>query len=114
MVTLETERVEYPVPDCWNTQAWERKEKRKECVTDTIFDDTFCFELGTDKDPYDHYYFDGQKRGLPNYGIVEHEADQCVELCRDKVGGKVVASEYILQRAPLLFSPIWLMAILSP
>ena len=55
--------------------------------------DTFCFELGDKTDPHDHYYFNGQKRGLPDYGIVNFSPDRCVALCRDKLGGMAVASK---------------------
>lgn len=90
--TVKGKRVSFPVPECWTAQAAWRSKKRKECVK-SVYADTFCFELGNSKDPVDHYYFDEEKRGLPNFGIVEYPPDQCVALCRDKVGGKAVASE---------------------
>ena len=55
--------------------------------------DTFCYETGNAKDPYDYYYFNDQKRRLPTQGIMEFPPHQCVALCHDKVGGKVVASK---------------------
>ena len=85
-------RVDFLVPDCWNTHDLWRKEKRKECST-SYNSDIFCFELGNTSDPYDYYYFNDQKRGLPSFGIREFTPNQCTALCRDKVGGKVVASE---------------------
>lgn len=90
--TVGTARVNFPVPDCWNAHDLWRKEKRKEC-SKPWYGATLCFELGNTPDPYDYYYFNRQKRGLPNFGIREFPPDQCAALCRDKVGGKVVASE---------------------
>ena len=113
MLDIDPEHVE-PVPECWNSHPSWRQETRTECVEGVTFADTLCFELGNHWDDGDYYIFDGQWRQVPESGFVEYEADQCVELCRDKVGGKVVPSEYILQRAPLLFFPPRLMAILSP
>ncbi len=89
-------RLDFPVPVCWNAHdSWRkewRKEKRKQCMK-SFNADIFCFELGNTQDPFDYYYFNYEKRGLPNFGIVEHSPDQCVAVCRDQVGGKVVASE---------------------
>lgn len=91
--TMGPKRLSFPVPDCWNAHDVWRKEKRKECVRSRNAD-TFCFELGDKHDPFDYYYFNEQKRGLPDFGIVDFPPDECVALCRDKVGGKAVASEY--------------------
>ena len=85
-------RMSFLVPECWNGHDSWRKEKRAECVR-TYLADTFCFELGNKADPHDHYYFNGQKRGLPNLGKLEFPPDNCAALCRDKVGGKAVASK---------------------
>ena len=90
--TLGAQRVDFPVPECWNEHDLWRKEKRKECSR-SYNGDIFCFELGNTPDPYDYYYFNNQKKRLPNVGIREFPPDQCAALCRDKVGGKVVASE---------------------
>ena len=39
--------------------------------------DTLCFELGDRVHPYDYYFFNGQKRGLPDTGIREFAPGQC-------------------------------------
>ena len=88
--TIDSTQLPFPVPECWNDHDSWRKEKRKEC-SKSYNGDTFCFELGASSDPYDYYYFNKQKRGLPEFGIIEFSPDQCVALCRDKVGGKTVA-----------------------
>ena len=94
-------RMEFPVPECWNGRDSWRKERRKECSR-SYNGDTFCFELGDSVHPYDYYFFNGQKRGLPDTGIRELAPDQCAALC-DKVGGKAVASECIfLTQPPML------------
>lgn len=90
--TLGSKKVDFPVPECWNEHDLWRKEKRKEC-SKSYNGDVFCFELGSTPDPYDYYYFNKQKKRLPNRGIREFPPDQCPALCRDKVGGKAVASE---------------------
>ena len=92
--TVGSQRVNLSVPECWNARDSLREEKKKLCVK-SYNADIFCFELGNKADPYDYYYFNQEKRGLPNNGIVEFPPDQCTALCRDKVGGKVVASECI-------------------
>ena len=84
--------VKFPLPECWNGHDSWREAKRAACVR-SYNADTFCFELGDKTDPHDHYYFNGQKRGLPDYGIVDFVPDRCVALCRDKLGGKTVASK---------------------
>ena len=84
--------VSFPLPECWNGHDSWRERKKAECVR-SYNADTFCFELGDKTDPHDHYYFNGQKRGLPQYGIVEFPPDRCVALCRDKLDGKSVASK---------------------
>ena len=91
-----SKRVDFPVPDCWNAHDSWREEKRKECVR-SYNGDTFCYETGNAHDPYDYYYFNGQKKGLPNHGIMEFPPYQCAALCRDKAGGKAVASECIFR-----------------
>lgn len=94
-------RANFPVPECWNTHDSWRKEKRKECVR-SYNADTFCFELGNKQDPHDYYYFNGQRKGLPNFGIVAFPPVQCAALCRDKVGGKAVASKCAFRSTFLL------------
>ena len=94
----------FPVPECWNAHDSWRKEKRKECSR-SYNGDIFCFELGNLQNPHDHYYFNGQKRGLPNIGVREFPPEQCAALCRDKVGGKAVASECKLHSTPSLIKP---------
>ncbi|KAL9138377.1 MAG: hypothetical protein Q9175_000417 [Cornicularia normoerica] len=89
---MGSKRVDFLVPDCWNFHDLWRKEKRKECGR-SYNGDTFCFELGNTPDPYDYYYFNRQKRGLPQYGIREFPPDHCAALCQDKVGGRAVASD---------------------
>ena len=84
--------VKFPLPECWNGHDSWREQKRASCVR-SYNADTFCFELGDKTDPHDHYYFNGQKRGLPGYGIVDFGPNRCVALCRDKLGGKTVASK---------------------
>ena len=85
-------REAFSLPVCWNGHdAW-RDEKKAMCVK-SYNADTFCFELGNKHEPYDHYYYNGQKRGLPDYGIQERTPLECVDLCRDKVGGRTVASK---------------------
>lgn len=102
--TTGSRRVEFPVPDCWNAHDVWRKEKRKECGR-SYNADIFCFELGNTDDPYDYYYFNGQKRRVPISGIKELSQDRCTALCWDKVGGKVVASECTLRNAPSPIEP---------
>ena len=92
-------RLKFSLPECWNGHDSWREEKRASCVR-SYNADTFCFELGNKSDPHDHYYFNGQKRGLPNYGIVDLSPDRCVALCHDKLGGMSVASKCIF--------PLWL------
>lgn len=108
--TIGSKRVDFLVPDCWNAHDLWRKEKRKECSRSNI-GDTFCFELGNTRDPYDYYYFNGQKRGLPNFGIREFPPDQCAALCRDKVGGKVVASKCKFRGTPSVVEPLVLSGV---
>lgn len=84
------ERVSFPLPECWNGHSWWRKEKRRSCVKNN-FADKFCFELGNKDDPHDYYYFNGQKRGVPDLGFQDFPPDMCPALCRDKVGGKVAS-----------------------
>lgn len=88
--TNGSKRVDFAVPECWNAHDLWRKDKRKVC-SKSYNGDIFCFELGNTPDPYDYYFFNNQKRGLPNFGITESSPDHCVALCRDKVGGKAVA-----------------------
>lgn len=79
--------------------------KRKECSR-SYNGDTFCFELGNTPDPHDYYYFNRQKRGLPNTNIRGLLPEQCAALCRDKVGGKAVASECKFRSTPSLIEPL--------
>ena len=56
-------------------------------------------------------YFNGEKKRLPDHdGIMESPPHQCAALCRDKVGGKAVASEckfcsHLLFSIPFAFEP---------
>ena len=87
-------RMKFPLPECWNGHDSWREEKRASCVR-SYNADTFCFELGNKSHPHDHYFFNGQKRGLPHFGIVDLSPDRCVALCHDKLGGMSVASKCI-------------------
>ncbi|CAD6571748.1 MAG: hypothetical protein ASARMPREDX12_004677 [Alectoria sarmentosa] len=89
---IGAKRVTFPVSVCWNAHDLWRKKKEKQCSR-SYNGDTFCYELGNTRDPHDYYYFNGQKRILPNYGNTDFPPDQCVALCRDKVDGKAVASD---------------------
>ena len=86
------QKVKFALPECWNGHDSWRDEKKSVCILSYNVD-TFCFEMGNKADPHDHYYFNGQTRGLPHYGIVEFPPDRCVALCHNKVGGKAVASK---------------------
>ena len=97
--TIASKKVSFPLRECWNAHDSWRKEKRRECVRYNTAD-VFCYELGNSHSPHDYYYFNDQKRGLPDYGIVEYAPDQCTDLCRDKVGGKAVASKFFSRSTP--------------
>ena len=87
--------VNFPVPECWNEHDSWRKEKRGECVR-SYNADVFCFEFGDKDDPYHYYYFNGQKKRLPNWGFQDFPPDQCEDLCREKIDdGMTVASKCI-------------------
>ena len=111
-------RVHFPLPDCWNAKDSWRDKKRMECGRASNAD-TFCYETGDSHDPWDYYYFNGQRKRLPDDGIMEFPPYQCADLCRDKVGGKVVASECTFlfpppQSIPLLPSAEHVSGAVSP
>lgn len=97
-------KVHFPLPDCWNAHDSWREKKRKVCGRSSNGDE-FCYETGNSHDPYDYYYFNGQKKGLPDHGIMEFPPYQCADWCRDKVGGKAVASECTFN-SHLLIDPL--------
>lgn len=103
--TIGSKTAIFSVPDCWIASNSWRKEKRKEC--NRYYNrDTFCYETGDTADPYDHYYFNGEMRELPTFGIREFPPHQCATLCRDKVGGKAVAGECKFQSRYSLIKPL--------
>lgn len=85
-----SERMSFLIPECWNGHSSWRKHKRMACV-ENVFKESFCYEFGNGADPYDYYYFNGQKRKVPDWGVREFPPDMCPDLCRDKAGGKVAS-----------------------